>query len=77
MSYQNLLQDRPGLGTSLNQISTFMANGMSAVAFATGAAWLGYSHTAWLGVAMVLVGCTCLVLIERQPAPVTASTGRH
>jgi MFS family permease len=66
--YQDLLRDRPGLGTSLNQISAFMANGMSAAGFAIGAAWLGYSHTAWLGVAMVLVGCSCLLMLERRTA---------
>ena len=70
--YQDLLAERPGLGTSLNQISVFMANGMSAAGFAIGAAWLGYSHTAWLGVAMVVVGCSCLLLLERRPAPITA-----
>jgi predicted MFS family arabinose efflux permease len=70
--YQDLLQGRPGLGTSLNQISAFLATGMSAGAFAIGAAWLGYSHTAWLGVGMVLVGCAWLVLLERRTAVVTA-----
>jgi len=70
--YQDLLKDRPGLGTSLNQISAFLSNGMSAAGFAVGAAWLGYSHTAWVGVAMVLIGCTCLMLLERRTAAVTA-----
>jgi hypothetical protein len=70
--YQDLLQDRPGLGTSLNQISAFMSNGMSAAAFALGAAWLGYSQSAWLGVAMVLVGCAWLLILERRRAVVTA-----
>ncbi|MBX9459271.1 MAG: hypothetical protein KL863_26290 [Rhizobium sp.] len=75
--YQDLLGERPGLGTSLNQISVFLSNAMSAAGFAIGAAWLGYSHSAWLGVAMVLVGCAWLVLLERRTAPAMASTGRH
>lgn len=75
--YQDLLADRPGLGTSLNQISVFLANGMSAAGFAIGAAWLGYSQTAWLGVAMVIVGCTWLMLLERRSDGVRASTGRR
>lgn len=75
--YQDLLQDRPGLGTSLNQISTFLSNGISAAGFALGAAWLGYAHTAWLGVAMVLVGCVCLLMLEKETAWVRASAGRH
>ncbi|MGV3548426.1 MFS transporter [Rhizobium sp.] len=70
--YQNLLADRPGLGTSLNQISIFMANAMSAAGFALGAAWLGYAHTAWLGVAMVVVGCSWLLMLERRTSTVTA-----
>lgn len=70
--YQDLLQDRPGLGTSLNQISMFLSNGMGAVVFALGAAWLGYSHTAWLGVVMVLVGCAWLVTLERESTLVRA-----
>lgn len=70
--YQDLLADRPGLGTSLNQISAFISNGMSAAAFALGAAFLGYSHTAWLGVVMVVAGCSWLLLLERRPAEVTA-----
>jgi len=70
--YQDLLRDRPGLGTSLNQISVFLSNGMSAAGFAIGAAWLGYSHTAWIGVAMVVIGCSCLLALERRSAVVTA-----
>lgn len=70
--YQDLLQGRPGLGTSLNQISAFMANGMSAGAFALGALWLGYAHSAWLGVVMVAVGSVWLLALERRPSAVTA-----
>ena len=70
--YQNLLEGRPGLGTSLNQISVFLSNGISAGAFALGAAWLGYSHSAWLGVVMVAVGCVWLMMLERQPSTVRA-----
>jgi predicted MFS family arabinose efflux permease len=75
--YQDLLQDRPGLGTSLNQISTFLSNGMSAGAFALGAALLGYAHTAWVGVGMAVVGCIILMWLEREGAEVRASSGRH
>lgn len=70
--YQDLLQDRPGLGTSLNQISSFLSNGVSAAGFAIGAAWLGYSHSAWLGVALVVVGCGWLMMLERRRIEVTA-----
>lgn len=70
--YQDLLQGRPGLGTSLNQISAFLSTGLSAGAFALGAALFGYSHTAWIGVAMVVVGSTCLLVLERRRTKVTA-----
>ena len=70
--YQDLLHGRPGLGTSLNQISAFLSNGMSAAGFALGAAWLGYYHTAWIGVAMVAIGSACLLALERRSAEVTA-----
>ena len=70
--YQDLLQGRPGLGTSLNQISAFLSNSMSAAGFALGAGLFGYSHSAWLGVAMVVLGCVWLVMLERRTAEVTA-----
>jgi SET family sugar efflux transporter-like MFS transporter len=70
--YQDLLADRPGLGTSLNQISVFLANAFSALGFAVGAAWLGYSQSAWLGVGMVVVGGIWLMALERRRRTVTA-----
>jgi predicted MFS family arabinose efflux permease len=70
--YQDLLADRPGLGTSLNQISVFLANAFSALGFAVGAAWLGYSQSAWLGVGMVVVGGIWLMTLERRRRTVTA-----
>lgn len=70
--FQDLLQGRPGLGTSLNQISAFLSTGMSAGAFALGAASVGYSHAAWLGVAMVMVGGAWLLMLERRPVEATA-----
>ena len=66
--YQDLLSDRPGLGTSLNQMSSFVSAGMSAAAFATGAHFLGYSNTAWLGVAMATSGIAWLFALERRAA---------
>ena len=70
--YQDLLKGRPGLGTSLIQISAFLSNGISAAGFALGAALFGYSHSAWLGVAMVVIGCIWLTMLERRRAEVTA-----
>jgi predicted MFS family arabinose efflux permease len=79
--YQNLIEDRPGLGTSLNQISAFLSTGMSAAAFAIGGPLLGYSHAAFIGVGMVLVGGGVLLWLERDYAagsdPVRASADRR
>lgn len=64
--FQDLWLDKPGLGTSLNQMTSFLSAGMSALAFAVGAGLLGYSNTAWLGVVMALAGVAGLVLLERR-----------
>ena len=73
----SLLVDRPGLGTGLNQISTFRSNSMSAAALAVGGDYLGYSQIARIGVAMVLAGASWLFALERRTDAVTASTARH
>jgi hypothetical protein len=70
--YQDLLVERPGLGTSLNQMSTFVSTGLCSLAFASGAAWLGYSGTAWLGVGMAIVGIAGLLALEWRQVSVTA-----
>jgi predicted MFS family arabinose efflux permease len=71
--YQDLLVERPGLGTSLNQMSVFVSTGISSFAFAIGAAWLGYSDTAWLGVAMAIAGIVGLFALERRHATTVAA----
>jgi predicted MFS family arabinose efflux permease len=70
--YQDLISDRPGLGTSLNQMSSFVSAGMSAAAFAIGSHMLGYSHAAWLGIAMALTGTIWLLALERRGNAITA-----
>lgn len=64
--FQDLFPGRPGLGTSLYPINAFLGNSLTALAFATGAHYFGYSGTAWLGVLMVAFGITGLALIERR-----------
>jgi hypothetical protein len=70
--YQDLLSDRPGLGTSLNQMSSFVSAGMSAAAFAIGTHFFTYSNIAWLGAGMAIAGILWLTLLERRAAAVTA-----
>jgi MFS transporter, SET family, sugar efflux transporter len=68
--FQDLFPGRPGLGTSLYPINAFLGNALTALAFATGAHFLGYSGAAWLGVVMALAGIAGLAAIEkRQTAP--------
>ena len=69
--FQDLFPDRPGLGTSLHPINAFLGNALTALAFAAGAHYFGYSGAAWLGVLMVFAGIAGLLLIEKretQPA---------
>jgi MFS transporter, SET family, sugar efflux transporter len=64
--FQDLFPDRPGLGTSLHPINTFLGNGLTAPAFALGAYYFGYSGTAWIAVAMALAGVAGLWAIEKS-----------
>jgi MFS transporter, SET family, sugar efflux transporter len=64
--FQDLFPDRPGLGTSLHPINSFLGNAMTALAFAVGAHYFGYSGAAWLGVLMVLAGIAGLLAVERR-----------
>jgi predicted MFS family arabinose efflux permease len=72
--FQDLFPGRPGLGTSFNPINSFVGNGLTALTFAVGAHYLGYSGTAWLGVAMALFGIFGLVLLERRRLAVVDPT---
>jgi SET family sugar efflux transporter-like MFS transporter len=64
--FQELFPGRPGLGTAFNPINSFVGNGLTALAFAGGAHFLGYSGTAWLGVVMAIAGIAGLRLLERR-----------
>jgi predicted MFS family arabinose efflux permease len=64
--FQDLLIDRPGLGTALNQMMQFLSGSLSALAFAIGAATLGYSASAFIGVGMAIAGIGALLWLERQ-----------
>lgn len=72
--FQDLFPGRPGLGTSFNPINSFMANGLTAIAFAIGAHLFGYSGTAWLGVAMAVTGILGLILLEKRQLSVVDPT---
>jgi len=64
--FQDLLVERPGLGTALNQIMQFLSQSLSALAFAIGAPLIGYSASAFIGVGMALAGIAALLWMERS-----------
>ena len=64
---QDLIADRPGLGSSLISVNTFVANGLSAAIFATGTSFTSYSGTAQFAAAIGLVSIGLLLFLERNP----------
>ncbi|MBZ9789515.1 MFS transporter [Rhizobium sp. 3T7] len=67
---QDLIADRPGLGSSLVSVNTFIANGISASIFAAGTAFTGYSGTALFAAIVGLASVGLLLYLERAPRPV-------
>jgi MFS family permease len=70
---QDLIADRPGLGSSLISLNTFIGIGVAAGLFALGTAITDYSGTAFVGAATGIVTIVILLYIEsgsrvRQPA---------
>ncbi len=67
---QDLIADRPGLGSSLISVNTFIANGLSASIFAIGTSFTGYSGTAIFAAAIGLGSIGLLLFLERAPRAV-------
>jgi SET family sugar efflux transporter-like MFS transporter len=66
LSYmQDLMPEKPGLGTSLGSISVLMQRGLGAAVFATAATQLGYGGSAILGGGVALAGCAMLAMLHR------------
>lgn len=70
---QDLIADRPGLGSSLISLNTFIGIGVAAGVFALGTAVTDYSGTAFVGAAVGIVTIVILLYLEsgsrvRQPA---------
>jgi hypothetical protein len=65
LSYvQELLPDRPGLGTSLLSISSLLYRALGALVFGS-ASLIGFSGAAWFGAGLALGGCSLLYLLDR------------
>jgi hypothetical protein len=65
LSYvQELLPDRPGLGTSLLSISSLLYRSLGALVFGSSDV-LGFSGAAWLGGGIAVLGCILLYTLDR------------
>jgi predicted MFS family arabinose efflux permease len=61
---QDLIADRPGLGSSLISVSSFMSNGVGALIFAVGTTTTDYSGTAILAATVGLCAIGMLLFLE-------------
>jgi Major Facilitator Superfamily len=67
LSYlQNLLPDRPGLGTSLLSIGALVCKIIATAVFALAGTALGFSGAALVGAAIAVAGCGMLLLLDRS-----------
>jgi MFS family permease len=64
--YQNLLPDRPGLGTSLLSIGGLACKTISAGVFALAGTALGFPGASFVACAVALAGCGLLVALDRR-----------
>ena len=62
---QDLIAERPGLGSALISVNIFLSAGLSALLFAIGTAVSNYSGTALIGAAAGLLGLGLLLFFER------------
>ena len=65
---QDLLADRPGLGSSLISVNMFLSGGLSALLFGAGAAIGGYSGAVILGGLSGLGGVLLLLALDKRDA---------
>ncbi|MEO9168105.1 MAG: MFS transporter [Aestuariivirga sp.] len=65
MSYaQDLLPDRPGLGSSLISVVILFSRGLSALIFAGLSLFYGFTGALIAGAAICLLGCLCLAILD-------------
>lgn len=72
---QDLIADKPGLGSSLISVNLFLSNGISALVFGLGAAIVGYSDIALIAAALGVVAVLALLVFARQ-MPASPATAR-
>jgi hypothetical protein len=62
---QDLIAERPGLGSALISVNIFMSAGLSALLFAVGTGISSYSGTALIGAAAGTLGMCMLLFFDR------------
>lgn len=63
---QDLIAERPGLGSSLISVNIFVSSGLSAVVFAAGTSFSSYPGTAFLSALAGALGVALFVVLERK-----------
>ncbi|MDM9627961.1 MFS transporter [Rhizobium sp. S152] len=63
---QDLIAERPGLGSALISVNIFLGAGLSALLFAIGTGLSSYSGTALIGAAAGIVGLGLLLFFDRR-----------
>lgn len=63
---QNLLPEKPGLGSSLQSITSALGGSFSAGIFALGTTTVGYSGTAFLCATMAILSALAVLALERR-----------
>ncbi len=72
LSYlQNLLPDRPGLGTSLLSIGALVCKVIATGVFALSGTALGFSGAALVGAVIAVLGCLMLLTLDRDKPTVS------
>ncbi|AFL49627.1 putative MFS family arabinose efflux permease [Sinorhizobium fredii] len=69
---QDLIADRPGLGSSLIAVNIFLGGALSAGLFAIGTRFSDYSGTALLGAAAGLLGLVLVLMLDGKRARTSA-----
>ncbi len=70
---QDLIADKPGLGSSLLAVNMFLSGGVAAVLFAVGTAMTDYSGTALVGAACGLVATASILALDGRSARTAAA----
>jgi SET family sugar efflux transporter-like MFS transporter len=61
---QDLIADRPGLGSSLISVNLFLSGGLSAILFAIGTRFSDYSGTSMLGALAGMIGLGLMLYLD-------------